>query len=162
MEVPLIKALVVYDSVYGNSEKIVRAIAGALTSSSEVKVLHAGEVNNSEFESVDLLVVGSPTQGGKPTPAIQKFLSKIPANALKDVSVISFDIKVKNFIATLFGFAAVRIVHSLEDKGGHVAVLREGFIVKGKEGPLKEGELERAAGWAKGILLCVYSSPVTL
>jgi hypothetical protein len=28
----------------------------------------------------------------------------------------------------------------------------EGFIVKGREGPLKDGELERAAGWAKGIL----------
>jgi len=140
------KALVVYDSAYGNTEKIARAIAEALTSSGEVKVLHVGKVNTSEFESVDLLVVGSPTQGGKPTQAIQEFLSKITADALKNVSVASFDTRVKNFVARLFGYAAGRIAHSLEDKGGHVVVPSEGFIVKGKEGPLKEGELERAAG----------------
>jgi len=28
----------------------------------------------------------------------------------------------------------------------------EGFLVKGKKGPLKEGELERAAGWARSLL----------
>jgi len=145
------KALIVYDSVYGNTEKIARAIAGALTSSGEVKVLRAGEVNPSEFEAVDLLVVGSPTQGGKPTLAIQEFLSKIPANALKNVSVTSFDTRVKIFVARLFGYAAGRIAHSLKDKGGHMAVPPEGFIVKSREGPLKEGELERAAGWAKAI-----------
>jgi len=146
------KALIVYDSVYGNTEKIARSIAVALTSSGEVKVLRAGEVNTSEFESVDLLVVGSPTQGGKPTLAIQEFLSKIPANALKNVSVTSFDTRVKIFVARLFGYAAGRIATSLKDKGGRLAALPEGFIVKGREGPLKEGELERAAVWAKGIL----------
>ncbi|TET68870.1 MAG: nitric oxide synthase, partial [Dehalococcoidia bacterium] len=39
------KALIVYDSVYGNTEKIARAIAEAITPSGEVKVLRAGEAN---------------------------------------------------------------------------------------------------------------------
>jgi flavodoxin I len=146
------KALIVYDSVYGNTEKIARAIAGALTPSGEVKVLRAGELNPSEFESVDLLVVGSPTQGGRPTPAIKEFLSKIPANALKNVSVTSFDTRFSTRLVRPFGYAAGRIADILKDKGGHLAAPPEGFIVKGKEGSLKEGELERAAGWAKGIL----------
>lgn len=146
------KALIVYDSVYGNTEKIAKTVAGVLTSSGEVKVLRAGEVNPSEFESVDLLVVGSPTQGGRPTKAIQEFLSKIPANALKNVSVTSFDTRIKHILARPFGYAAGRIANSLKDKGGHLVALPEGFIVEGNEGPLKEGELERAAGWANGIL----------
>ena len=146
------KTLIVYDSLYGNTEKIAKAVAGTLTTFGEVKVLRVGEVNLSEFESVDLLVVGSPTQGGKTTLAIQEFLSKIPANSLKNISVTSFDTRVKIFVAKLFGYAAGRIATSLKDKGGRLAALPEGFIVKGREGPLKEGELERAAVWAKGIL----------
>ena len=74
------KVLIIYDSVYGNTEKIARAVAEAITPFGEVKVLRAGEVKPSELGSIDLLIVGSPTQGGKPTPAIQEFLSKIPEN----------------------------------------------------------------------------------
>jgi flavodoxin len=144
--------LIVYDSGYGNTEKIARAIAGAITPFGEVKVLRAGEANPSELGSIDILIVGSPTQGGKPTPAIQEFLSKIPENALKNINVASFDTRVKNIVAKLFGYAAGRIADSLKNKGGHLAAPPEGFIVKGNEGPLKEGELERAAGWAKEVL----------
>ena len=146
------KALIVYDSVYGNTEKIARAIAGAITASIEVKILHAGEVNPSELKSIDLLVVGSPTQGGKPTKAIQEFLSKIPANSLKNVSVASFDTRMTMIIARLFSYAAGSIANSLKTQGGHPAAPPEGFIVNGREGPLKDGELERAARWAKGIV----------
>ncbi len=39
------KALIVYDSFYGNTEKIARAIAGVLTPPGEVKVLRPSEVN---------------------------------------------------------------------------------------------------------------------
>ncbi len=145
------KALIVYDSVYGNTEKIARAVAGAITPFGEVKVLRAGEVNPSEFGSIDLLIIGSPTQGGKPTPAIQEFLSKIPANALKNINVASFDTRVKMFVAKLFGYAAGHIADSLKGKGGYLVAPPEGFIVKGNEGPLKPGELERTADWAKRI-----------
>lgn len=146
------KVLIVYDSVYGNTEKIARAVAEAITQFGEVKILRVREANPSELGSIDLLIVGSPTQGGKPTPAIQEFLGKIPANALKNISVASFDTRVKMFVAKLFGYAAGRIADSLKGKGGHLAAQPEGFIVKGNEGPLKEGELERAEGWAKGII----------
>ncbi len=91
------KALIIYDSVYGNTEKIARAIAGAITPFGEVKVLRAGEASPSDLGSIDLLIVGSPTQGGKPTPAIQEFLNKIPANALRNINVASFDTRVKMF-----------------------------------------------------------------
>lgn len=83
------KALVVYDSVYGNTEKVARAIAGAIAG--EVTVLHAGEVNPSEIESVDLLVVGAPTQGGRATMAINEFLGKVSETAVKGTKVATFD-----------------------------------------------------------------------
>jgi len=154
------KVLIVYDSVYGNTEKIARAIAGAITPSDGVKVLRAGEANPSELASIDLLIVGSPTHGGRPTPAIREFLSRIPANALKNVSVTSFDTRFQakdkgvgiRILVGVLSYAAGRIANTLKDKGGHLAAPPEGFIVEGNEGPLKEGELERAASWAKEIV----------
>ena len=145
------KALIVYDSVYGNTEKIARAIAGALTPSGEVKVLRAGEVNPSELESIDLLIVGAPTQGGRATPPIQDFLNKLPESAVKGLNVAAFDTRLSTKLVGIFGYAAGKIAETLKRKGSTLILPPEPFFVKGRQGPLKEGELERAAAWAKGI-----------
>jgi flavodoxin I len=145
------KALIVYDSVYGNTEKIARAIAEAITPSGEVKVLRAGEANPSELASIGLLIVGSPTHGGRPTPPIQDFLNKVPKLS-QGANVAAFDTRSTTKLARVFGYAAGRIARNLKRKGGILIASPEGFFVTGTKGPLKEGELERAAGWAKGIL----------
>ena len=144
------KTLIVYDSVYGNTEKIARAIAEAITPSGEVKVLRAGEANPSELESTDLLIVGSPTHGGRPTPAIQNLLNKVPK--LQGIKVAAFDTRIPTKLVRVFGYAAGRIANNLKKKGSTLIASPEGFFVTGGQGPLKEGELERAAAWAKGIL----------
>jgi len=152
MEVAPMKALVVYDSVYGNTEKIARAIADAITPSGEIKVLRAGEANPSELASIDLLIVGSPVHGGRPTPAVQDFLNKVNQPSLKGIKVAAFDTRATSKFAKIFGNAAGRIAGQLTKKGGLLIVPAEGFFVTGTKGPLKEGELERVAAWAKGIL----------
>ena len=144
------KALIVYDSVYGNTEKIARAVAEAITPSDEVKVLQAGEANPSELASTDLLIVGSPTHAGRPTPAIQDLLNKVPK--LQGINIAAFDTIITTKLVRVFGYAAGRIAGNLKRKGGTLIVSPEGFFVTGNKGPLKEGELERTAGWAKGIL----------
>ena len=144
------KALIVYDSVYGNTEKIARAIAEAITPSDEVKVVGAGEANPSELESIDLLIVGSPTHGGRPTPAVQNLLNKVPK--LQGIKVAAFDTRIPTKLVRVFGYAAGRIANNLKKKGSTLIASPEGFFVTGGQGPLKEGELERAAAWAKGIL----------
>jgi flavodoxin I len=144
------KALIVYDSVYGNTEKIARAVGEAITPSGEAKVLRAGEANPSELTSVDLFIVGSPTHGGRPTSAVQDLLNKVPI--LQGVNVAAFDTRSTSKFARVFGNAAGRIARNLEKKGGTLVASPEGFFVTGTKGPLKDGELERAAAWAKGIL----------
>jgi flavodoxin I len=148
------KALVVYDSVYGNTEKVARAIGDAMTPSGEVKVLRASETNTSELASIDLLIVGSPTHGGRPTSPVQDFLNRVPQPSLKDVNLAVFDTNTRatSKFAKIFGNAAGRIAGQLTKKGGVLVVPPEGFLVTGTKGPLKEGELERAAAWAKGVL----------
>ena len=141
------KALVIYDSTYGNTEKIAKAIGAALTG--DVKVLRAGEVNAAELNGYDLLVIGSPTYGGRPMPSVAELLNKIPESAIKGKNVAAFDTRIPSKMAKIFGYAADRIAKSLKDKGANLLVPSEGFFVTGKAGPLKEGELERAADWAK-------------
>lgn len=144
------KTLVVYDSVHGNTEKIARAIGEAITG--DVRVLRVGEVSSPELETFDLLIVGSPTHGGRPTKAIQDFIKKAPVTVFEGTNVAAFDTRIPSRLARIFGYAAGRIARSLKSKGGNLVVPPEGFFVEGTEGPLKEGEVERAAGWAKEIV----------
>ena len=144
------KALIVYDSVYGNTEKIAKAIGGAIAG--EVKVLRMDEVDYSELKTLDLLIVGSPTQGGRPTLGIQDFLNKVSEEAIKGINVAAFDTRFSTKLVGIFGYAAGKIAETLKRKGGTLVLSPEPFFVKGRQGPLKEGELERAAVWAKRLL----------
>ena len=144
------KTLIVYDSVHGNTEKIARAIGDAITG--EVEVLRVGEVNPSELKTYDLLIVGAPTHGGRPTPPVRDWLDKVPALAFEGINVAAFDTRISVKWVRIFGYAAPRIAGKLKKKGGTLMGPPEGFFVEGTEGPLTEGELERAAGWAKEIV----------
>ena len=153
------KTLVVYDSVYGNTQKIAQAIGDALTG--EVKVAQVGDINASEVRSCDLLIVGSPVHGGRATPAIDAFLKQLPAHSLEGKSVAAFDTRFEaeeqgvglRILMSVIRYAAERIARELTKKGGRLVAEPEGFIVEQKEGPLKQGELERAGHWAKSMLL---------
>jgi flavodoxin len=140
-------ALVVYDSAHGNTEMIAQAIGEAIGG----EVLRADAVEASQLEGLDLLFAGSPTYGGQPTDPMKAFLERIPDGALQGVTVAAFDTRMTNRLLRLIGFAAGKIGSRLEKKGGTLAGSAEGFFVLGGEGPLKEGELERAAAWAKDI-----------
>ena len=114
------KALVVYDSVYGNTEKIAESIGGAITG--DTKVLRAGEVTLSELESVDLLIVGAPTQGGRATPPVQDFLKKIPKSVIQGNNVAAFDTRISAKWVGIFGYAAGKIGKNLKEKGANLVV----------------------------------------
>ena len=147
------KTLVVYDSLYGNTKTIAQAIADAIASqiAEEVEMSHVSEVNITELGKYALLVIGGPTQQANPSPAVSELLDKIPDGALKGVKVASFDTRMTQKWITIFGTAAPKIAKSLVTKGGAQVGKAIGFYVTGGEGPLAEGEVERAAAWAKVV-----------
>ena len=153
------KVMVIYDTQYGYTEKVAQAIAGSIVLPDEVRILRVSEVKPGDLETCDLIIVGSPTQGGRPTKPFSEFLAGIPANALANKGVTAFDTRLQakeqnaavRFLLKTVGYAAGRIADALVNKGGKLAVPAEGFIVEGREGPLRQGELERAAGWGKTI-----------
>jgi len=143
--------LIIYDSVFSNTEQIANAIGNALGSQKDVEILRVINVKLEQLTGLELLIVGSPTLGGRPTPAIQEFLNKVSDATYKGINVASFDTRLSTRMVGIFGYAAGKIAESLENKGGTLIASPEGFFVKGKKGPLKEGEFERAASWAKAI-----------
>jgi flavodoxin len=155
------KALVVYDSVFGNTEKVAQAMGQALASHGEVQTLRVGDVKPEHLIGVDIVVVGSPTRAFSPTPAVTKWLKGLAANSLKGVKVTAFDTRVDVEIVEskvllgmvkVFGYAAKPMGDRMIKKGGDLQMEPEGFFVLGTEGPLKEGELERAANWVQQLL----------
>ena len=143
------KALIVYDSTYGNTEKIAEAISVAIDG--DVKIMKVNQINLSALESLDLFFIGCPTNGGRPTPAMQDFLKILPENKIKGLNVAVFDTRFPHRIVKIFGFAADKMATDLKSKGANI-LSSEGFFVKSKSGPLTEGELERAANWANKII----------
>lgn len=152
------KVLVVYDSVFGNTEKIAQAIGGALAAGNDAATLRVNDVKLEQLKGINLLIIGSPTRGFRPTEGITNFLQSIPGNSLNGIPVAAFDTRLKadesSFLTRLVlkgGYAAKTIANLLVKNGGNLVTPPEGFFVKDREGPLKDGELERAAAWAGKI-----------
>lgn len=151
------KSLVIYDSQFGNTEKIARAITKSISST---RLLKASEANVEDLKDINMFIVGSPTQGGRPTATLQQFLEQIPVRKLTNVKVATFDTRFSekkvNFALRLLikaiGYAAPKMAKLLVNKGGKLIIPPEGFIVRGKEGPLDEGELKRAENWLKDMV----------
>jgi flavodoxin I len=159
------KVLVLYDSVFGNTEKVAQAIGNALGSAPDVETRRVRDVQPGQLAGLQLLVVGSPTRGLRPTPAVTDFIKSIPSPALQGVRVAAFDTRLSaeeadsallRQMMNWFGYAAEKIAGRLQKKGGTLVVPPEGFIVKGAEGPMQDGELERAAAWARRLGVSSY------
>jgi flavodoxin len=154
------KAMVVYDSVFGNTAQVAQAMGRALGVPEGAEARRVTEVEPEQLMGLEVLIVGSPTRAFQPTPATKGLLKRIPARGLDGVTVAAFDTRfavedthsaILAFLVKLFGYAAKPIADRLRKKGGDLALPPEGFIVEGTEGPLREGELERAAEWARRV-----------
>ena len=140
-------AQVIYYSKFGNTHKIAQAIGEAIAG----QVIQVDKVNLADLNEAGVLIVGSPTHGGWFTEGIRDLLETLPA--LDSLNVAAFDTRTASIWNRIlrFGYAAPRIAQRLEAHGGTLLAPPEGFVVQGTKGPLKDGELERAAGWAKRI-----------
>jgi flavodoxin len=86
---------------------------------------------------------------------MKALFEKIEVPALAGNKVAAFDTRLTWWWLRPFGYAAPKIAKGLERRGGELVIPAEGFFVTGGEGPLKEGEIERAAAWAKEVMAAV-------
>jgi flavodoxin len=160
------KAIVVYESHWGNTAAVARAIAEGI--GPEAQALSTAEAKGEALTGVDLIVAGSPLLGfSLPTDAMRDNIRNQPNNPAPDLSSPSM----RSWLETVPkqqgrsaafetriwwspGSAAKAILASLEG-AGYRAAKAERFIVTGKYGPLKAGELERAKAWGAELATMV-------
>jgi len=159
------KALVVYESMFGNTEKVARAIADGLWDTYDVTL---AEVSSMPIATgVDLLVVGGPThafgmsrpssreqaaQQGTVRPdavavGVREYLDCSPP--LRGMPAAAFDTKIdKPFLP---GSAARRVQRQLRRLGCRTVLPAQSFLVKRTAGPLAEKEETRARKWGAAL-----------
>lgn len=145
-------SLVVYFSKFGNTQMVAEAIAETLAPCGDVRLLSSEELTQADLGGLDLLVMGSPTHKMNLPDAVRPVFENLPKHILRGTLIATFDTSYKMSWWLNHFTAGKKIAQKLRRLGGKLVLPAEIFHVTGREGPLYEGELERARDWARSIL----------
>ncbi len=158
-------AVVVYDSKFGNTERIARQVGEVFGEHFSVKILSVADRPRLSSQGTDLLVIGAPTQRRKVSETMRTFLSEVPRGALRGLRVAAFDTRYPG-ASWRTGLAALGIAMLLRRKGAQLIAAPESFFMERDVPPqgqkrrhdieqLKPGKAQRAAAWARTLLEAV-------
>ena len=137
------KAIVIYDSKYGNTRQVAEGIAEGLMEvpGTEATVGHHGEVDAVQLEEFDAILVGSPNHLGTATGGIRRFIDGLGKLSPDGKLVAVFD----TYINKDAGKAVSRMEKRLADKAPRLEVASPGLSIRvdGMKGPIASGELAR-------------------
>lgn len=164
------KTIVVFESMFGNTQRIAEAVARGLRETTEVTVGTVDQIVPEQVGDASLIVAGGPTQNygiaradarqrlakarfGKPQQALlpgreslRGWLDRLAAGRSL---AAAFDTRYDH-ARLLTGSAAVKISTALGEKG-YSSVAAQSFFVRGVGGPLIDGECERAEAWGREL-----------
>ena len=167
------RALVVYESIYGNTRQVAEAIADGLRAGSGADVELVSVSAAAGTAGFDLVVAGGPTHmhglssslsrkmavkaaededapvepGAAEGPGLRSWLSELHADGTR---AAAFDTRADASPA-LTGMAARGIAKRLRHRGFELADDPQSYLVTDSEGPLADGELERARAWGSAL-----------
>ncbi|HUL39992.1 MAG TPA: flavodoxin domain-containing protein [Methanomassiliicoccales archaeon] len=142
------KALIVYDTESGNTEKIALAIsAGMKEVGTTVEIRKADSVTEEDFKGADAWIVGTPTHAWSATGKAKKALKLGIASGASGKKGTAFDTRFEN----VGKGGAEKLSKMMEDAGIQIVAPPEGFVVKGMKGPLAEGEEAKATTLGRRI-----------
>lgn len=173
------RALVVYESMFGNTKRIAEAIGWGLASRYDVALLEVSHAPAAP-EGYQLLVVGGPIHGFTMSREASRQGARKDAFE-KGVPIVSPGLGVREWLAALppgrekgqaaafdtgfklgwfvVGSAARAEASSLRSHGYALVAPPEHFLVKGFDGPLREGEVERAERWGAAVAAASLAPP---
>lgn len=166
------QALVVFESMFGNTQVIARSIADGLAPRMRVELVEVGAAPTALDGDVELLVVGGPTHAfGMTRPetrqsasqqserglvsrgvGLREWLSMLPEDS-QHVAVATFDTRIAR--PRLPGSAAAKAGKLLRRLGYRFVVPPTSFYVEGTTGPLVGGESERARRWGEELAAAI-------
>ncbi|MEU4689046.1 flavodoxin domain-containing protein [Actinoplanes sp. NPDC023714] len=169
------RALVVYESMFGNTEAVARAVAEGLGTGLEVTVADVRTGPN--ITATEILVVGAPTHAfslsrpgtradaatkgtvrpGATATGVRELLDDAPR--LDGIAAATFGTKVD--MTGLPGSAARKAHRMLRGHGARMIAAAENFHVAGMTGPLTDGELDHARRWGAELAASARRTRVT-
>jgi flavodoxin len=145
--------LIVYFSKFGNTRKVAETVGQKLGPAGCVRVISSDQLTASDLAQANLVVMGSPTHRMNLPEAVRPVFDSLPRRVLRDTWIAAFDTSYKMSWWLAYFTAGRRLAKKLRKFGGKQIAPPETFHVVGKEGPLYDGELERARLWAESILV---------
>ena len=161
------KALVVYESMFGNTRRIAESIAAGLAESGDVEAIEIGEATAETADGADLLVAGGPTHAfsmsrpstrsdaitrgapeGREEIGLREWINALPAGPRPMLA--TFDTRVAS-MRHLPGSAARAAAKVGRHAGFELAAPPMSFYVDDVDGPLVNGELDRATAWGQQL-----------
>jgi flavorubredoxin len=135
------KAIVIYHTQFGNTEKIVQAlVSGMVEQEVDVDCMNVEDVQVDKLMEYDLLVIGGPTHGFGMSKPMKTFMKKLEHEDLRGKNAFAFDTK---FGTRFAGSAGRGIEKRLKRLGLNIVKQRASATVKGGKGPLLEGMEEK-------------------
>lgn len=165
------RAVIVYESMFGSTKKVAEAIAEGLADCAEVSVVPVTSADAHILDGADLVVVGGPTHThGMSRPSTRKMAGKrasevelvpgavsgpgvrewLASLGRLEVAGAAFDTRLQGLPA-FTGRASKSIRRLLAQHGARVAASPKSFLVEGLTGALVEGELGRARAWGEHL-----------
>lgn len=170
------KALVVYESMWGNTEQVARAVANGIGESMPVDLVEVGQAPADPGPDYTVLVAGGPTHAfsmsrpttradahqrgaaeGSEATGLREWLDRLPTQPHAG-PVATFDTRVAK-MRHLPGSAAKSAAKEAVRHGYQRVMRSESFYVADMDGPLLDGELERATQWGRDVAATVQVSP---
>ncbi|HEV2226312.1 MAG TPA: flavodoxin domain-containing protein [Nitrososphaerales archaeon] len=152
------KACVVFDTRYGNTERIAKSVASGLKEAGiEAACIQAKDLTSSSLKQYDLICAGAPTEWLTASKPMKRFLEGLHGEVLSGKYGFAFDTKLGR---PLSGSASGYIEKELGKVGLEIIARRESAIVYGTGGSMSgmrliDGEEQRfeAIGREVGAVL---------
>jgi flavodoxin len=146
------KSLVIYFSKFGNTKLVADAIGEVLASAGQVRAIPTDQLEAADLHGIDLVVMGSPTHRMNLPQVVRPVFGRLPKRSLRQARVAAFDTSYKMSPLLARSTAGPKLLRKLRRLGGKALAPAETFHVMESEGPLFEGEIERAKAWAGTLL----------
>jgi menaquinone-dependent protoporphyrinogen IX oxidase len=137
------KVLIVFDTKYGNTQKVGELIAEGIRTGegNEVETKNVKDVDLSKEESYDLIIIGSPNHMGSHIKSVKKFIKRFSEAPLKVDSFAVFD----TYLSKDFEKAVKKMEKQISEILPNLKKASSGLSIKvgGMKGPILEEELPK-------------------
>jgi len=139
----MVRAIIVYESKYGNTKAVAEMIAEGMNqvSGTDAVLAEVGEVNFSQMDGFDAILVGSPNHMGRATRSIRKFIDKLGKLNLDKKQGAVFD----TYLAKDFEKAVKKMEKQISDRVPGLKLVAPGLSIRvdGMKGPITGGEFPK-------------------